>query len=77
MVQAQVVINVVLVFRLTTSAFVEKAAFKRKDEIDLPFHRGESISSTDKRGARLISKGNSHFFKRYNTFLKLSQSVFM
>ena len=57
--QAQFVINVVLVHRLATSAFAEKAAFERKDEVDLPFHRRESISSADNR-ARLISKGNFH-----------------
>ena len=61
--QAQVVINVVLVHQLTTSVFAEKAAFERKDEIDVPFHRGESISSGDKRGVRIISKGNFHFLK--------------
>ena len=58
--QAQFVINVVLVLRLTTRAFAEKAAFERKDEVDLPFHRRESISSADNR-VRLISKGNIHF----------------
>ena len=57
---AQVVIHVVLVNQLATSAFAEKAAFERKDEVDLPFHRRESISSADNR-VRLISKGNIHF----------------
>ena len=58
---AQVVISVLLLQRITRSTFAEKADFDREDEIDIPFHRSESISSADKGVAGLISKGDFQF----------------
>ena len=39
----------------------EKADFDREDEVDLPFYRNKSISTADKGGVGLISKGDFKF----------------
>ena len=59
--QAQVVVNVLLFNRITPRAFAEKADFDREDEVDLPFYRNKSISTADKGGVGLISKGDFKF----------------
>ena len=59
--QAQVGILVLLSHRITANAFEEKVDFDLQDETDMPFYKHESIIRADKKGVRLISKGNLQF----------------
>ena len=59
--QAQVAISVLLFHRIMPSAFAEEADFDREDEIDIPFYRSKSISSTESGDVGLSSKGDFQF----------------